>query len=165
MLNDDDFVDNYISECIDNGIKDKDSICSYALKEMDEIDIKIREINALRIRYKNLKDVLRSFNHDSVKRLKQNNVLPEFSDFSDIGESEYLPMIMDICNLIEVSSTGITSREILDRVGSVETNSECYLCIKALSDNGIISRNESRLIFRGPKWDERPKINTNINSA
>lgn len=154
-MNSEDFVENFITECITKGIKAKKAICEAAKAEMDEINVKLREFNNLRIRYKNLKSVLREFNHESLKRTK-NDENTVFYETVDINDSPYYDSLIEICEFINNSNSIVTSREIMDAVGSRENSQIIYSCIKILAENGIISRNEDRHIIKGPNWDNRP---------
>lgn len=158
-MNSEDFVDDYISNCIELNIKKPKDICEFALKEMQEIDEKLRESNLLRIRYRNLKDVLKEFNHESLKRIKENQVAV-YNSIDDIKDSSYYNILIEICEFIDSSKNIVTSREIMDAISNIENNKVIFGCIKTLSDNGIISRNKDRHILKGPKWDERPLISS-----
>lgn len=161
-MNSDDFVENYITKCIDNGISKPKAICEVALKEIEEIDKKLRESNLLRIRYKNLKLVLKNFNHESLKRTKDH--IPSYIEIDDIHNSPYYSVLIEICEFIEKSKSTLTSREIMDSIGNRENSHEIFGCIKTLADNGIISKNQERHILKGPKWEERP-LKSAVNSA
>lgn len=158
MLNNDDFVEEYISICIDNGISNSKLICNEAIKEMEEIDIKIREANSLRIRYKNLKQVLKNFNHPSVRKNRTNDFAAVLNETGDIKDSAYYNYMIKICEFIDDDSMSYTSRDIINSISGIENSTEIYICIKDLSDKGIIARDESedRYIIKGPKWDDRP---------
>ena len=150
-----DFVENYISDCIDNGISSQKAIVEKAYAEMQEIDKKLRESNLLRIRYKNLKDVLKEFNHESLKRIKEYQ--PQiYNDITDIKDSSYYNVLIEICEFINSTDLLVTSREIMNAIGDIENSQIILGCIKTLSDNGIILRDKERHILKGPKWDERP---------
>jgi hypothetical protein len=154
-MNSDDFVNNFISECIDNNIKSPKAICDLAQKEMAEIDEKLREFNKLRIRYKNLKSVLRQYDHESIARTK-NETFQSFNENEDITEYIHYSVLIDICEFIESSESIITPREIMDAIGDRENSEIVYGCIKTLGDHGIVSRDNDRNIIKGPKWDIRP---------
>lgn len=166
MLNNNDFVEEYISECIDRGISNSKLICKEAIKEMEEIDIKIREANTLRIRYKNLKQVLKNFNHESVRKNKTNDFTAMLNETGNIKDSAYFDYMIKICDFIDNDSKFYTSRDIINSISGIENSTEIYICIKDLSDKGIIARDESedRFIIKGPKWAERPLASV-ANSA
>lgn len=164
MINSDDFVEQFISECIAKGVTSQKLICEIAQKEMIEIDEKLRESNLLRIRYKNLRDVLKNFNHESLKKIK-NNAISSFNEIGNIKESPYYDSLIKICAFIDFSKDIVTSREIMDKFGNRENSQEIYGLIKTLADHGIISRNENRHIIKGPKWDSRPQEEKLINNS
>jgi hypothetical protein len=155
MIPSEDFIDDFISECIDKGIKTPNAICDVVIAEMDEIDKKLRESNLLRIKYKDLKSVLKHFDHFSLKKIDYASD-STFSEVSNLKDFSYYNILIDICNFIDNAKNHITPREVMDSVGSRENSDIIYGCIKILGDHGIITRNEDRLIFKGPKWSERP---------
>jgi len=161
MKNDDDFVNEYISECIDRGIKTTKDICNEARKEMDSIDKKLIEANKLRIRFKNLKQVLKNFNHESVRKNRTNDHTVILNQGGDITKSFFYEVMIKICDYIDSSESPFTTREIANHVSGIENASDTFLCIKELADNGIILRNEERQIIKGPKWNERPQLLNN----
>lgn len=148
----DDFFDNYIVDSIKNGYASPREICNRALMELDEIDKKIRETNNLRIRYKNLKQVLKSFDHESTKKIKNNIEL--LNDYN--VNTLYNHVIINICSFIEKQEKSVSSREIIDNVGNREQHQEIYMGIKYLCDNGILSRKEDRSFIIGLNWNDRP---------
>jgi len=154
-MNSEDFIENFITDCISKGIKSTKAICESAKSEMDKIDEQLRQSNLLRIRYKNLKSVLREFNHESLKRSKNENYHIIY-ETTDINESPYFNILIEICNFIEKSENVVTAREIMDIIGNRENSQIIYSCIKTLAENGIISRNENRHIIKGPKWSDKP---------
>jgi|ERR1700748_888298 len=159
MINSEDFVEEYVSNCIDRGISSTKAICEEALREMEEINKKIREENNLRTQYKNLKHVLRHFNHESVRRTKTNDSSIILNEFSSITDSSYYDIMIKICQLIDMPNKIYTSREIMDSISGLENNTETYICIKDLADKGIIERDINRNLVKGPKWNERPLEN------
>ncbi|SRR6266705_1814884 len=150
-----DFVENFISLCIDKGINSPKAICEVALKEIQEIDEKLRESNKLRLRYKDLRSVLKNFNHESIRKTKD-NIVSTYIETSDIKNSPYYNILIEVCEFINNSEELITSREIMDSIGNRENSQIIYGCIKTLADHGIISRDQDRHFIKGPKWEERP---------
>lgn len=166
-MSSEDFVENFIENCILKGIKSQKDICDAALLEMQEIDEKLRESNLLRIRQKNLKQVLRELGHESLKKTRVNEDMKILGDIDKIENSSYISMMIKICNFIDNNlDNSITSREIINSVGSMDNDKEVYICIKNLYDNGILARDSNRNVICGPKWDERPQnVISDIKSA
>jgi len=165
-MSSEEFVENFISSCIDKGIKSQKDICNAALEQIQEIDIKLRESNNLRILQKNLRQVLRELGHESIKKPKSNEEISISGEIGQITDSAYLNLMIKICDFIEENSDkAITGREIINGVGTLDNNTEVYMCIKALYENGILARDEGkdRNVLKGPKWNERP-FNEELNN-
>lgn len=160
-MSNENFVEDFIEECISKGIKSQKDICDTALSKMQEIDLKLRESNKLRMEFKNLKQVLKDLGHESIKKPRTNEEIQTTGDIGKIENSSYFSMMVNICNYIENSiSESITSREIINGVGSMENDKEIYICIKNLYDNGILTRSgdKERFVIRGQNWENRPKV-------
>lgn len=154
------FVEDFIEECISKGIKSQKDICDTALLKMQEIDKKLRDSNQLRIDFKNLKQVLKELGHESIKKPRVNEEIKTNGDIGEIENSAYLTIMVNICNFINNSTQDfITSREIVNAVGSMENDQEIYICIKNLYDNGILARSgdKERYVIKGPSWENRPQ--------
>src|SRR5690348_11887261 len=121
------FVDDYISDSIKNGFSSVKEICDRALGEIDEINRKIQETNKLRVRENNLKELLKNFNHDSVKRAKK-NISDRCQEIS--LENVNKSLISSIYNFIESKNVPVSAREILDSAGKMEQQQEIYMVIK-----------------------------------
>lgn len=147
-MTEDEFVQNYISECIETGIFSLKDICEKASLEIKDIEKKLSEFSNLRIKEKNLKNVIRTLSVD--KEEKKINYDFDDSQFSD--NPVFKEMLTKICDLFKNGGT-FSSREIMDAVGSLEENQMIYMSIKHLCDNGILSRDEiSRKIIKGERW-------------
>jgi hypothetical protein len=154
----DDFVENFIESCIVKGVKKQQDICNLALKEIQENDEKLRESNKLRIRNKNLKKVLRELGHESLKRPVSNEEIRIFENLNDIEDSAYHDLMINICGFVELNiDKSITSRDLINDLGSGFSEKEIYMCLKNLYDAGILTRsgNKERNIVFGPNWNKR----------
>jgi hypothetical protein len=154
------FVEDFIEECISKGIKSQKDICNAALLKMQEIDRRLRSSNQLRIEFKNLKQVLKELGHESIKKPRINEEIQTNGDIGEIENSAYLAIMINICNFVNnANKNTITSREIVNAVGSMENDQEIYICIKNLYDNGILTRygDKERYVIKGPSWESRPQ--------
>jgi hypothetical protein len=149
------FVDDYISESIKNGYSSVKEICARALDEIDEINKKIQETNKLRVRENNLKELLKNFNHDSVKRVKK-SISATCQEVS--SENVNKSLISNIYNFIESKNVPVSAREILDSAGKMEQQQEIYMVLKFLCENGILSRNDNRHFIFGPNWENKVNL-------
>lgn len=156
-----DFVEEFMEQCIAKGIKSQKDICSVALQEMQENDEKIRQSNKLRVRNKNLTQVLRELGHESVKKPKVNTEIKVYEDLNTVESSAYITMMINICDYMERNiDKAVTSRDIINGVGAMGNDTEVYTCIKTLYDNGILARSgdKERTIVLGANWEKRPKV-------
>jgi len=153
-----DFVETFISECIDNGITNMGDICNLALEKRNELDKKIEEIQALKIQREKLQDVLRSLNHDESKGRGRRSKQPIVNIIDDENDPTYTNLLCDICDIIDKSHGPMTPREVITQIGySNDDPSPVYMAIKWLASRGVLSRNSfDRTIERGENWGDRP---------
>jgi hypothetical protein len=157
MNEDQDYVEFFMESCIDKGIQSPKDICDKALSRMNEIRTELEKENKLRIELRNLSKVLRHFGvQDTKRKRRKRSVISTASIIADMDPS-YIDLIVDICDFIDKSPQDtMTPRKIMNNVGSLEDNSDVYLAIKWLCDNGVLTRAEDRSLLPGEKWAERP---------
>ena len=161
------FVENYISDCIDHGICTPKDMCDHALNRIDDIDEELMRHHQLRKEKNDLQLVLRTFGHESFKKPRRGHtpmINPEVAE-AELDPS-YAHLLSSICDFIDQSARPVMPREIMDKMlhdnaiehGNVEDKQRCiYMSIKRLLDQGIISRNdEDRSISPGNNWNEKP---------
>jgi hypothetical protein len=153
-----DFVESFISHCLEKGITNMADICQEAIKERDEIDAELEKIHDLRERRENLQKVLRSLNHEEAKRGRRSK--PPMVN-PNIGEGDedptYSGLLESICDTINEATRSLTSREIINKVGYDGLDpSPVYMGMKWLLERGIIKRNDDRTMERGGEWERRP---------
>ena len=114
----DNFVDEYINKCLDEGITKPVDICDKAVKEVTDIDAKIQEIQLLRERRDSLVQVLRTFNHDSVKTKGRRHKAPQVDNSiaSSEEDPEFKLLMKGICGLLEESDLKMSTRNIISKV-------------------------------------------------
>ena len=153
-MENDNFIEEYINNCVSLGIASPKKICEKVLEEIDIVDKELATSNDLRIKRKNLIGILRSFEHESIQKFKKsNNILNESIDSDNPSYKEYL---INICSFIEKKDKNISKREIMDHVGGLEQNQIVYMAIKWLCDRGVLVTNEDRTLSKGEQWDSRP---------
>lgn len=150
------FISNFITECIEKNIFDKDSICEEAIRQSKEIDIELAKLDKLRRRQIQLRSVLKSFDHESVRRIRGSRIVTErpqdkLNDSMDL----FIDMKIKICDFLEKTGP-VTSRSIMDAVGDLQRDEVTYGAIKSLSENGIIDRDNNGRVIKGVNWDKRP---------
>lgn len=146
-----DFVEDFISMCIDDGISLATEICQEAQKRIDEIDVILNESNQLRIEKNNLFKVIQSLSSKPLRN-RRNGVSSSNLEPEAISSQ----LITDICSLI-ADKGPITPAQILDDLNQLENNMEVYLAIKNLCERGILTRNQNHYLSAGDKWEERPQ--------
>lgn len=163
-----DFVDTFITECIDKGITNMADICNVALLRRNELDKKIEEIQVLKTERENLQNVLRSLNHDEAKSRGRRTKPPmvNLNIMDDENDPTYTNLLCSICDIVGESPGPLTPREIITKIGySNDDPSPVYMAIKWLAGRGILCRNPSdRTIECGEKWEDRPQT-SNIGAS
>jgi hypothetical protein len=149
-----DFVSSYVSECIKKGSCKPEEICKNALDEIRICQNKIAEIDNLRIRKDNLTQVLRYFNHDSIRSLKGNKV--DTSERPDESSVQFQEFSIKICSYVENSVGPVSVSSIVESVGGYEFHALIYGAIKKLCSDEVLDRNDDRKIIQGVKWQQRP---------
>lgn len=160
----DDFVEKYISDCIERGICTPKDICNHVLERIDEIDKELIQQNGIRQEKTSLQAVLRTFNHESFKKPKKTkSPMINLDVEEDDLEPSYKNLLAGICEFMENQKRPVMPREIIDGMfskcdGSVDNKQRSiYMSIKWLLDKGIVSRNdEDRSISMGKNWEKRP---------
>ncbi len=154
------FMEKYINDCVALGISSPKNICDKVLEDIDGVDKELAVSNDLRIKRKNLISILKSFDHDSVKKFKKSaDILNALIDSENPSYKEYL---INICSFIEKKNEDtISKREIMDHVGW-DQNQIVYMAIKWLCDRGILITNEDRSISKGESWSSRPQVEEKI---
>lgn len=152
-MQEDNFIEEYINSCVTLGVVSPKKICEKVLEELDIINKELATSNDLRIKRKNLINILKSFEHESVQKFKKtNNILNESIDSDNPSYKEYL---INICSFIEKKEKNVSKREIMDHVGGLEQNQIVYMAIKWLCDRGILITNEDRTLSKGENWNLR----------
>lgn len=156
------FINEFITTCIQNGKTSPIDICAVAKEEILSLDQEMKKIEDLRVRQSNLRAVVRQLGGTEVnKRAKRAPIIVD-SQLKENELDQYIrEMCVKICDYIESQyPKQLKPREIMDAVSSLEENKAVLTAIKWLHDNSIIDRREdsfSREILKGKDWDLRPK--------
>lgn len=156
-----DFMENYINDCVAEGITSPKQICEKVLIELDVLDKELAHSNDLRIKRKYLVNILKDFEHDSMKKFKKINNVLNINEMIENDDPSYKEFLSDICLFID-GKTNVSKREIMDQMGGLEQNQLVYMGIKWLCDHGILITNEDRTLSVGENWESRPKLETSI---
>lgn len=149
------FVADFIFDCIQQGKNSKDAICQEAKTQIAEIDKKLHEADALRVRKNYLYQVLQHQGDETFVR--KTNVVAPIDDKSE--EAKVLQK--KICNEIQSNSRPLTNREIIQKVASsYNEDAKVIRALKFLGENAIIARENSpeRRIIRGENWEKRSAV-------
>lgn len=148
-------VDEFVDQCIDNGITSGKDISNAAKNKIVEIDNEIARIASLRESRSILQDVIRTFDTKTKTVRKARPAINEM--VSDASVLEGNSLLVDICNYIEKSSSPRNARSITEAVGFATSDpSPVYFGLKTLRDVGIIKNTEEKLWDKGVNWDKRP---------
>lgn len=163
-MSNEDFVEMYIDQCLDQGIVKPDNICNKAIERIKQIDNKLEEYAILRTERNNLLQVLRNFNHEEAKSRGRRARAPMIN--SDIANVEsnpsYIEGLVEICNIVEKFNSPISMRELMSKTKyDTEDPTPLYTMVKYLFNSGILTRNEDRYLKPGSNWDNRPKATSN----
>lgn len=136
-----DFVSNFIVECAQVGKNSPEQIVNEAKIKIEEIDNKIKEVEALKITRSKLLDVVSTFNTDKGKH-ENGKILNLFN----INNHHFCK---PICLLIKENPVKIDTI-----ISSVKVDSQNILfCIKQLMEYKIISKTGD-FFLRGARFDE-----------
>lgn len=132
---DQEFITNYIANCIENGISSSDDILQQTIDQIKIIDDKIKEVEHLKNKRSKLLDIISIFNKKNECD-GDDKMMLSFYRMTNIG------CLKSICNCIRnVSVLKINSEEYLE-ILTRYTKEEFCVCIKQLIENNIIIRND-----------------------
>lgn len=153
----DNFVSDFIEECVNNNIYGAKDICEEAIKQIKSYEEELLKADQLRIKIYNLRKVLKQFNHDSVRKIRSNRIAETSSSHSN--ELDNLSKFASaICKYIEENGPS-SPYQIRDAIGSYEDHVKIYSAMKWLGENNIIVRDNSGSKFlQGNSWDSRQQI-------
>jgi len=160
-MKEEDFVSDYISNCVETGICSPASIVEKAQQRVDEIDELLMAQNFLRQEKINLEKVIRTFSKKTNRAAKP--AINTDAEESELTE-EYRDLILSVCSIVEPSQ-GIMPREIINKMmnhNSIKEYSHderqkvIYLTIKWLIDRDIIGKNSDRSLRKGDCWENKP---------
>lgn len=148
-----DFVKNYIDSCVKQGIVSPDAMAKLASSQVEDLEKKIQELESLRAEQSNLKLVIKRLGKElPKKKIELKNIINHQIDLDEYTKD----LCHQICNLF-LDENPITPRQIMDSTVGVVSNSQAYLAIKYLQDNGILKRTPNNLgLIRGQNWSNRP---------
>ena len=153
------FVDQYMEECIVAGASSPTLMCERAISRLKEIEVEIERLGALRKEKANLMSVLKTFDHDFIKR-KSKVKMPIIND--DLLDADnnpgYKEVLIKICDVVFNANSPVNPREIVESTGySTKDPTGVYMGIQWLHKRGIIKRNSDRTIDIGENWNDRPQ--------
>lgn len=119
---DQDFISEYIAICAEKGIDNFESILNNAKKEINDIDLKLKQINNLKLLRKKLSDVNIFLENDCKK---------EKITFFDIKNKNLS------CKIIRLFEKEYINNIILSQF-LLEEKQEIYFCVKELVLNRVI---------------------------
>lgn len=150
-----DYVTNFINDCLKQGISSPEEMVKFASSKIDSLEKDIRNLEVLRAEQSNLKLVIKRLGKETPKKKPElKNVLNSKIEL-DQYTKELCTKIYDLLAWKEQ----VSPREIMDSTVGLASNSQAYLAIKYLQENGILKRTASGLaLMKGQGWDKRLEI-------
>lgn len=149
------FLANYISTCMEEGIASLPDICASAESRIKEIDEEIKKIEVLRTEKIHLHTVIRNLG-GGKQQDKTEYIVMDFSIPEDKLDPRLRNLCISICNFIDRKIVGIKPSHIIEELASLEENAKVYSAIKWLAERDIVTRNKDRDIVKGSNWTGRP---------
>lgn len=153
------FVEQFVDDCLIDGLSKPEDICSKAIAEIAEIDKTLEEYKYIRQKKNNLLQVLKTFNHDNGKTKSRKVRAPVINpDVQNVDENPaYKCLLIEICDIVENINGPVTTREVLDKTNyDTKDPTPLYQAMKWLFNSGILSQNADRTVDKGPNWSNRP---------
>lgn len=139
------FVENYINNCLEEGISGFAEIATKAKGRISEIDKILETMADLRKEKVNLLEVVKSI--EPEKKAQQNQAIAEIPQIDELSAK--------ICKEIEAYQAPILPRFLLEKIGYATVDpTPAYMAIKSLLDKEIICRAEDRKLYLGPNWSK-----------
>jgi uncharacterized protein YecE (DUF72 family) len=157
--NDNQFLADFILDCVNNNKKTVLDICEMANTKIRDIETEINKIEQLRVEQNKYKNIIKQL---SPNRTKNKEVSALLNIDSSAPITPYIKeLCFRICNFVN-EKTQTDPRSIMDGVANIEENFAVYSAIKWLNDQGIIKRiGPDRLITAGDNWNNRDSLHEN----
>lgn len=150
----DDFVSDFISECVSKDIFSASQICEEAIRQMKDHEEELIKADQLRLRIYNLRKVLKQFSHETVRKIRSNR-LAEPANITAEADDNIKKFAIKVCEYIEDNGPSLPP-QIRDAIGTYEDHSRIYGAMKWLGENGVIVRDSAGAKFlKGKNWDTR----------
>jgi hypothetical protein len=146
------FISNFITDCTSKGIYSADDICNEAIKEIESCNDLLKKVDSIRSRKDNLMDVLRNFNHNSIKKLRTGK--EDTVEILNEESEEFLNLMTQVCDKIDTCPP-MKASGIIELLGGMEKQAQVYEAIKKLGVKGIIKRDDEAFFFKGENWEKR----------
>lgn len=143
---DTEFISEFISQCVMQGLDTPDSIVAHAQKKIDEIDEEIKLIEKKKVIRSKLLDVVFSFGKDKVTKSNEIRALSFF-------KIQHPSICQHICNRLKVGPQDIPGLE----QGANYSQSDLVFCVKQLIECKVISKN-GKLFLRGELFNDYMKF-------
>lgn len=148
-----DFTKNYINECVKQNKNTLAEIIAMAQTEIKEIDEEVKQLEGRRNRQINLRALLRQL---GAQHEPKTNVISENISVTENDNPYIKTLAIQICKFLDIKDP-VTTRDILDEIGTPAENKAALLAIKYLWDSKIVHRDDVRKnITKGERWDQRP---------
>jgi hypothetical protein len=143
-MSDGEFIVKFIAEKSSIGANPVEA----AKKEISEIDIKLHEADALKLRRLKLISVLDHFGDDSYRRRKTSSI-KESEDIEDTSKK-----FNDIKDKIKeaIKDEPISVRDLIQKIGTYDQDVLIMRAVKSLGEDEIISRDSEGKVKKGKNY-------------
>lgn len=136
---DPEFVSQFISNCVQQGIITPESIVQFARDEIAVIDAKIKEVETLKITRSKILDVVSTF-YNPKSKVEEAKLLPFFTlKYPDICKS--------LCDQLTIQDDGRID------ISTLDADSDYVFCIKQMLQLEIVCRSDY-FIMQGDRFGE-----------
>jgi hypothetical protein len=144
-MSDGEFIVKFIAEKASADINPVEA----AKEEISEIDIKLHEADALKLRRIKLIDVLDHFGDDSYRRRKKSSSIKESEDIEDTSKT-----FNDIKEKIKeaIKDGPMVIRDLIQKIGTYDQDILIMRAVKSLGEDEIVSRDSEGRLQKGKNY-------------
>ncbi len=156
------FLTEFIAKCVEEGKATPAEMCQVAEERINEVNEEIKRAEELRLEKANLHGVIRQLGGSKPKELREYKNA-DFSIPFDKLADHYKVLCANICSVMEDDHNGLTISDLMNKfssmgVATLEDNELVYWSIKWLGGRGIVDKDDSMCLIKGPNWEDRPHV-------
>lgn len=140
---DNEFLSEFISNCIKKGLFSSEEIVGLAQSKITDIDLKIREVESLKLLRSKLLDVITAFKKTNKDKKDDNELL----SFYKIQNAQISKLICDnVKNKLNIINMIYDTKQF--------STTDIIFCIKQLLENKIILKTEGNYFIEGEMFEQ-----------